>query len=187
MNAQTLIGHFRQYPILFICGFLSVGILAATYIRGMGLSETRDRLEQVARDGARMDDNVKNAVDLEAHLEAIREMTGEVSSRLVQPSELARNLQYFYRLESESGVTIRSLDQRGTPSRGGEDEEVPVYVPLRYDIAIEGTYADLLDFVYRLENGRHFARFTQFEIIRGQQGGSTVLQMAMNLELLAQP
>lgn len=186
MNTDTLIGHFRQFPTIFVCGILSVVVLAGIFVRGSGLSDSRDRLEQVSAEGARMDRNIQNAVELEEQLAAIREITGEVAARIVRPAELARNLQYFYRLESESGVTIRALDQRGVPAADPDDEEADddAYVPVRYEIAVEGTYPDLLDFAYRIENGRHFSRFTQFEILRAQRTDSTTLQIAMNLELL---
>jgi hypothetical protein len=186
MNISTIIARFRQYPTLFVCGLCSIVIILFIVARGSGLSDARTELQQMEREGARIDENIKNALDLERHLADLGELTEEVSVRLVNPAELARNLQYFYRLESESGVSITDLTQRGTPSPPTEGE-APEYVPVRYDIAVEGNYPNVLEFIYRVESGRHFARFTQMEIVRAQRPDSSAVRLAINLELLGRP
>ncbi len=186
MNISTIIARFRQYPTLFVCGLCSIVIILAIVVRGSGLSDVRTELQQMEREGARIDENIKNAVDLEQHLAALGELTDELSVRLVNPAELARNLQYFYRLESESAVSITDLTQRGTPSPPTEGEP-PEYVPVRYDIAVEGYYPNVLEFIHRVESGRHFARFTQMEIVRAQRTDSSAVRLAINLELLGRP
>ncbi len=188
MSAETVISTFKQYPTLILCGVLSVVVLVAIVVRGGGISDARERLDELTREGQRMDQNISHSVDLERHVAELRGMMGDVSARLVRSSELARNLQYFYRFESETGVSITSLDQRGRVEAGDDDEDDDgAYVPVRYELAIEGGFPDILEFVYRIENGRHFARFNQFEIVRGQRTDSMVMRMAMNLELLGRP
>ena len=186
MNISTIIARFRQFPTLFICGISSIVIILAIFVRGSGLTDARTELQQVEREGSRIDENIKNALDLERHLTDLRDLTEEVSARLVNPAELARNLQYFYRLESESGVSITDLTQSGTPSPPKEGD-LPEYVPVRYDIAVEGYYPNLLEFIHRVESGRHFARFTQLEIVRAQRTDSSAVRLAINLELLGRP
>ena len=186
MNLNNITARFRQYPTIFFCAALSLITLVAIFVRGTGLSEARAELEQVARESARIDGNIKNAVDIEEHLTALQEITEEVASRLIIPAELARNLQYFYRLETESRVRITDLNQRGTASTPAEGEQ-STYLPVRYEIAVEGQYLELLEFLHRIESGRHFARFNQLEIVRAQRTDSSAMRLAINLELLGRP
>ena len=186
MNLNSITARFRQYPTIFICGILSLMTLVAIFVRGAGLSEARTELEQAARDAARIDGNIKNAVDIEKHLTALKEVTEEAASRLIISAELARNLQYFYRLEAESRVRITDLNQRG-PASIPEEGSQPTYLPVRYEIAVEGQYLELLEFLYRIESGRHFARFNQLEIVRAQRTDSSAMRLAINLEVLGRP
>ena len=55
--------------------------------------------------------NLVNGSGLKEHVETITEKSAELESRLVRPAELAKNLQYFYRLEGETGAKLGELRQ----------------------------------------------------------------------------
>ncbi len=181
MNASVLIDKAKERPIVFVCAVLSLILVVAVFVRSGELSDARTSLESASREGTRINDNIKNSLNIGEHLDSIRAITHDVDDRLVRPSELARNLQYFYRLEDETGVRIASLDQRA--AAGGDS----VYLRVPYEMAVEGDFVNLVTFIHAVENGRHFARIRNFEIIRARQTESTLLSMAINLELLGRP
>ncbi len=187
MNLKELLIKGKQQPTFVACLILSIVLIAAIYMRGGEFSKAEERLNEVTREGTRIDDNIKNSVNLNSHLDSLRGISQDIKSRLIRPSELARNLQYFYRLESETGVAIASLNQRSLPPRDKDENDDNTYVPVGYEIAVQGDYADLLAFMHAIENGVHFARINSFEAIRSQrQDDATMMSLSLNLELLGQ-
>ncbi len=186
MSFNGLIAKGKERPTASVCAVLSVLLLLAVFVRAGALNDARESLDRISREGNRINDNIKNSLNIGEHLDAVQAVAQDVDARLVRPAELARNLQYFYRLEGQTGVRIASLDQRSVAARGEDEEGAGVYVRVPYEMAVEGEFTDLLTFVHAIENGRHFARIRNFEIIRARQTESTLLSMAMNLELLGQ-
>ncbi len=186
MNLNVLIAKFREHPVILVCAVLSIGLAAAIFVRGGTLADVRRDLDRVSAEGERIDENIKNSSNLSRHLDSLRSITQDVDTRLIRPSELARNLQYFYRLESETGVRIASLDQRGVPA-AGDNEDERVYVSVPYEMSVEGEFRDIISFIHTIENGVHFVRIRNFEIIRARQTESTLLSLAIRLELLGRP
>ena len=102
----------------------------------------------------------------------------EGEARLIRASDIGINQQYFYRLETESGVKLVDLRQgaRGTP-KGGT-------VPISFTVSAQGDYAQVLAFLRALENGAHFCRVQSGSCSGPRKGPVTV---ALNLELLGRP
>ena len=185
MNFNTITTCFREYPTICVCVVLSVFLLAGVVVRSGNLSDARESLELASREGTRIDDNIKNSLNLSEHLDSLRAVSENVDARLIRPAELARNLQYFYRMESETGVRITALDQRSARS-GGDDEEENVYLRVPYEMALSGEFGDVISFFHSVENGRHFARIRNFEITGSQRTETTALNMTLNIDLLGQ-
>ena len=102
--------------------------------------------------------------------------------------QLAINQQYFYRLESETGVKLLDLRQNPVPAaklgakNGG-------YLGVPYNISIQGTFPQVIAFLRRLEHGRHFTRFNTVSIAKsvGSEATADTLTVALNIELLGTP
>ena len=113
---QQLLAAVKAQPIGFGCGALAVVLGLAIYFRGGLLPEAEGLLDQNATLGERIDANLKNGVQLTEQLAAITAARKQIEARLVRPDELAKNQQFFYKLEAETGIKLIDLRQNQVPA-----------------------------------------------------------------------
>jgi hypothetical protein len=91
------------------------------------------------------------------------------------------NLQYFYRLETETGVKLLTLVQNPAPpikpgtkvSLGG----------IGFTLSFQGSYLTAMDFLRRVENGFHYSRTTSAGIatVAGNRAGPVTISLSLEL------
>lgn len=199
MNTQDLIAKAKQYPIASVALGLSLLLAAFFYIRGMSHSEDLARRDKANAEWQTIEENVlKNSVNLETHLEMAQRLSQDVKGRLIQPTELAQNYQYFYRLEATTGVKINSLQQQPPPPpapaaaapAGGERKSPappPLFSKVGYTLSVSGQFHQVLHFLHALENGEHFYHLNTFSIQRAAQADNRLLTATMSFHLLGTP
>lgn len=185
MTNAELGAFVRRNPISFGCGLLAVVLAVATYYRKDSLPEAQTLLDQRVKEGTRLDNNVRYGAQLTEQLATLTAAGREIQSHLVRGSELAGNLQYFYRLEAETGAKIIELRQNGVvpPPKGTK----ATYVGVSFTVSMQGDYPVVLDVLRRLENGNHFCRVTSVNVAPIGPDRATPLKLALGLELLGQP
>jgi hypothetical protein len=128
--------------------------------------------------------DVENSANLIEQYAALSKAAKELDSRLVRSVERPRNQQFFYALESETGMKEIGLQQGGANFRNGVGG-------LGFSITVEGDFHQILDFVGHLESGQHFYRLISASLSR--QGPSnpsasrTMINLMLNIELLGSP
>ena len=183
-NAQ-LLDLIKKNPISVACGLLVIILGVTTYFRWDYVPEAAKILEQKVAEGERLNANVNNAAQLPEHLAAITEARGEIEKRFVKGSELAKNLQYFYRLEAETGIKLLTLQQNPQPATKS-GAKIPLG-GVGFTVSFQGPYFTAMDYLRRLEGGFHFARITSAGIatIAGNRSGPVTV--SLTLELFGQP
>lgn len=198
MNANSLGTKFKTYPVAAIAGILALVVFGVLYFRWIGYPEQQRRLDDVSSEWLRMETNVfKNSVNLETHLANAEGISQDVSERLIRPSELARNYQYFYRMESLTGVKIESLQQvqapppaqppAGAARRAAAAAPPPAFSKVGYTMNVVGQFGDLLPFLHSIENGHHIARIKTFNLQRAAETESRMITISMQFDLLGHP
>jgi hypothetical protein len=196
MSAQDLIAKLKPYPFATAAIALSLVLAVAWYFRWMGMDEQVSRHQSLDTEWRKMEANVfKNSVNLETHLEKAKAASQDARNRLIQPSELARNYQYFYRLEAATGVRIVALQQQSPPppsaaASGGREAATappPLFSKVGYTLAVSGTFHQLLEFLHAVENGEHFYQLKTFGLQGASEPGSRLLTLTMNFDLLGTP
>lgn len=190
ITGQDLVVLFKKRPLPICCGILSVLLLAGTYYRNARTTELEGQLKQNEEEGKRLINNVRFGANLPEHYESLVAQTKQLESRLVRVNNLALNLQYFYRIITESGVTRLDARQTGvapSPPRGPK----PLYPPVGFTVSVKGDYRQIMDFVGRVESGAHFYRWNSCSISRGATEGGAgragALTLSLNLDLLGWP
>lgn len=183
------LGEFlKRYPIGVVCGALSAGALVGYLVRTSRASELGDHLKQVEAQTKEILGEVRNGTNLVEQYATLTAATKGLESRLMQATERARNQQYFYQVESETGVKEVSLqpanaDPKKDPGR--------LYQRIRFTITVEGDYRQVLDFVGRLESGQHFYRLISASVVRREDrsapGSGSLVDLTLSLELLGLP
>jgi hypothetical protein len=189
-TTKDVVAFLKKYPVAISCGVLSAVLLAGSYIRNSRASELVTLMRQKEEEGQKILDNIRDGTNLPEQFETLSAATKELEARLVHAPERARNQQYFYRIESDTGVKELSL-QPNPSSLAKQRGPKALYTGISYTITVQGDYRQILNFVGRLESGPHFYRPISASLSRpGQRGGpnsSSAISLSLTLELLGVP
>jgi hypothetical protein len=184
---KGIVTFLKKYPVAIGCGVLSVVLLAGSYIRNSRASDLVTLMRQKEEEGQKILDNIRNGTNLPEQFETLSAATKGLEARLVHAPERARNQQYFYRIESDTGVKELSL-QPNPASPAQQRGPKTLYTGISYTITVQGDYRQILNFVGHLESGPYFYRLISASVSRqGQRGGpnsSPTINLSLNLELL---
>lgn len=187
MTNQEFVALLKKNPISIGCGVLALALGAGLYVRSDRLPEATAQLEQVSSEGQRLAINIKNSAQLDEQAAAVAAADREIDPRLVRPGELAKNLQFFYRLETETATKLLDLRQNSVSARAAAAKTA--YIGVGYSVSVEGEYLPLLEFLRRLEGGPVYCRVLTANIARmgGDLERSGPLKLDLSLELLGKP
>jgi hypothetical protein len=110
-----------------------------------------------------------------------------VAARLVKPADVAVNLQYFLKMEADSGVKLSFKSPPPTRALKGS------YIAVPYSLDVQGTFKQAMTFVRKLETGDRFCRVLRATLRRdtGENTNSTkstdLIRVSLTIELLGQP
>ena len=181
MKAQNIVDFIKRYTIPCVSLAIIVVTLIVAYFRMDVNIELEGKYQTVSAEGATVMNNIVNGSGLEEHVETVRTQSTELESRLVRPAELAKNLQYFYRLEGETGGKLGELRQvplANIPSGKGS------FQPVQYSLVVTADFPVLIDYLHRLETGSSYYRMKNFSLQHSRESTRRMLVMAMNIELL---
>ncbi len=190
LRIQDFTTYLRRYPLAIGCGTLSAALLVGLFVRGGRSGELAALLKEKEQEGQRILDNVRDGSNFAEQYEAlVADMRG-LESRLIRSSERADNLQYFYRLESETGVKEISLQPvaPAAPDRRRPAAKT-LYTGVGFAVSVQGEYTQILKFIGRLESGPHFYRLVRASVGRNKGGGGPAgsLNLMLTVELLGLP
>ena len=190
MDTEQLVTSLKANPISVACGALALALAVGIYFRSDHVPDSEALLEQKASFGERLDANLKNGVQLADQLAAITAARKEVEARLIRPDELAKNLQFFYKLEADTGTKLIDSRQAQVTSGKPGAKAKTTYAGVGFAVSVRGDYVRLLDFLRRLESGQRFCRVltaTVTNIGGSDKERGNELTLTLSLELLGQP
>ncbi len=158
MNTEAIIAKLKQYPLAVVSVALALVLVAVIYLRSGRVPTLKENLEEKETSWSVIQNNDLRAVDMQKHIDKITAMSEEIDSRLLVPGDKAINYQYLFQIEQRSGVRLENLQQKPLV----EDEVSEHYAPIYYDLSASGTYKEILNFIYELQNGRFFTRIDRF-------------------------
>lgn len=184
MTSADIIGHIKKQPLGFGCGLLCLILAGVLYYRGSKIEENQTVFEAKSAEAAKITSNVSTSKNLSEQVQQVQALTKDLDARLVHAGQLAVNLQYFYKLEAETEVKLLNIAQNTFPKSIST-----TYAGVSYNMSVQGSYKQIMVFLNRLENGRHFCRFTSvvFAKMPGGDASQNAMTLTLNLELLGQP
>lgn len=178
----------RAYPVALVAGVLILVLAGVIFFRSSTLVSLNDELEQLDREWARMNTNLRRAPNLEADLASILTLKNSVRERVLDPDQRAINYDYFYSMERDSGVRVVTLNQSGVIETKGSSiagiTEFKKYRLVGYTISIEGEFDKIVKFLTALSNGHHLIRVSSFNVSRTQ---GAALSVNLQLQILGTP
>ncbi len=190
MTGADLIAFFKKQPIAVLGGLVVLLCVLDLYFRADARAETQTQFEAKEKELQIVDSNIRNGAALAEQTAAMQEAGRQFEARLIRASQLAVNLQVFYRLEAETGVKLLDVQQSAiaAPPRNAP---IKLYSPIPYSVSVQGAFDQVFDFVRRLETGPQFARFKQVTFIKATAGGENTSADGMivnfTLEFLGTP
>ncbi len=181
INAQTAAASIKKYPVLLVCSILSLAMGSALFFRSGLTAQIQMDLESVSKEVKRYSSNISNAAQLHEQSDFIFKANEAVKARTLSAESLAINLQYFYRLESETGV--KYLDLRPGGRSGAKATSKQSYVPLNYIVTIQGSFDQIMTYMRHIERGAYFARVNTASVT----GSGVAVTVNLNIDLLGSP
>lgn len=192
MTSADLLATMKKHPVGVACGLICVVCAGLLYFRADKIDESQAEYEAKSTEAAKILANVRNADKLPAQVAEIQALSKDMDSRLLRANQLAVNLQYFYKLEAETGVKLVDVRQNGLP-RGGKS----LYIGIPFTVSVQGSFKQVMAFIQNLENGTHFCHFSSVNFGKAAgnsetgraAGGADLsgLSVNINLELLGVP
>lgn len=151
MNAavEKILVWVKKNPLLAVC---SAGVLVASgiiFMRSGIVPEREAELEELKTNLAKLERNIANAAQLEAQVSQLRKINEEIKLSALVAGELARNQQYFFKLEADNNVKLLDVQQQGRPAPGRGP--APTYFPLGFSVNASGGYDNLLQLIRQTE------------------------------------
>src|SRR5689334_23370478 len=104
MSTEDLVALLKKHPIGVGCGLVSIICCVLLYTRSGNIAATQAELDASSAQASKMIANVRNSKGLSEQVAEIQALSKEMEARLMKAGQLAVNLQYFYKLETENEV-----------------------------------------------------------------------------------
>src|SRR5688572_26845351 len=104
MNTQDLVAAVKRNPISFGCGVLRLALIGAIYFRSDAIPAVEAALAEKSAQAEKIALNIKYSAQLKEQTDALVAANREIDTRIVRAGRLGVNTQYFYRIESLTGV-----------------------------------------------------------------------------------
>lgn len=180
IETKALAAAFKRQPIPASCGIVVVVLLVFGYFR-MGVVEEREAaLLEAEKVLSKLTNNITYSAQLDQHLAELRAVNEGFAATALKQGDVARNQQFFYRIESASGVRILELRALSVPSPA-KGAPVTFYQPLSYSLSVAGDYEKLLKFLRHLEQGATLGRVLSATLVHVEGPEQT---LNLNVEML---
>ena len=193
MTGADLLAMIKKQPLAFGCGLVVVASAAALFLRGDAVAEAHELFRSKDDEANKTEANARNTAGLAEAAAEMQEAAKQFESRLVRAPQLANNLQIFYRLESDTGIRLVDVRQAAVQApRPGAPRGA--YVPVPFTATVQGSYAQVNDFLRHVEAGPHFMRVTSFTLTKlagggtdGAPSGPDAVSANVQIEILGTP
>lgn len=194
MNKTVVINWLKSRIVVVSCiaaGVLFVGLSAYRYgdavLVDNELVSSQEKLDKMRRN-ARM--GLSLADDIE-RLDAFRKIA---DASLMDKSDKAANLAYFYEVGVRSGITVTRVDQRDVVAPQSKDKSEKnkkppapeTYGKLQFDIGLEGAFGSLLSYVDAVRVEHPLMRVDTFSIRPSSNASGRVEEASLVITILTE-
>jgi Tfp pilus assembly protein PilO len=189
---EQVVQLLKRYPLPTLCGACVLAAFLAAYFRMDAISAEEQQLETVTQELNRYGTNNKHGAQLQAQVSKLSGILQKVDERAPRLGSLASNLQYFYRLEADTGVRLNDVRQLSPELKKDKKTKSDTYVAIPFSLTMEGSFTQMLAYLRSIEAGIHFHAFKSVQVnpsvvSSGGESADLVLQMTIQVELLGTP
>ncbi len=185
MTNEELVAFVKKNPISVGCGAFALLVAVGIYFRSSEIPEAEALLAEKSAEAERYALNIKNSAQLKEQYEAVVAANKDVDTRIVRASQKGNNTQFFYKLQNDTGV--RLIDFRQSEALGTASKTKTTFTPIAFNVSVQGTLPQILDFLRQLEGGTHYSRILSASCTSSPTNRGGPLTLALSLELLGLP
>jgi Tfp pilus assembly protein PilO len=176
---EQLVATIRRHPLVISVIALLAVLGVANYFLWQQREEVTRRHDEVQRKGEAMLNALTDHSRITADLAAVKEAQQLIDRNLINEGSMAKNLGYFFQMETLSHVRISQLNQLvSQPSPEGNP-----FKAIPFSLRVTGSYSQVIRFLRELETGPRLLRVRTFGFARGE-AKNTGLSLDLTVELL---
>jgi Tfp pilus assembly protein PilE len=184
MTNEEFYAFAKKNPVTVVCAVITVLAVVGIYFRSGDFPEAEADLAQKSAAAERYALNIKYSAQLKEQLDAAVAANKQIEGRLTRASQQGINTQYFYKLQRETGVKLVSFAQAPTaPAKATKS----AYIPVAFNVSVQGSFPQILDFLRQLESGTHYVRVLTANCASNITARSSPLTLTLTLEMLGLP
>jgi hypothetical protein len=184
MSNQELFALIRKNAIFVACLVLSAIIGITWYLRSGLLPDEEKVLAEKSKQGELISANIEDSHQLKEQYAQIVDANQTIANRMIRTGQLAENLQYFYRLENETGTKLTGDPRPVVAAAVAKNAPKTTYTPVGFNLAVQGSYVQLIDLLRRLENGEHYCRVIACNMKPMGESRTSPMTLSLSIELL---
>ncbi|HVU18019.1 MAG TPA: type 4a pilus biogenesis protein PilO [Candidatus Didemnitutus sp.] len=168
-------------PVVTVLVTLFVVLLVANYFLWQQRHTVTLQHEEVVRRGLEVAKALTDQARTKTDLTQLQDALAQIDRSLVVEGEMEVNLGYFYKIERLSRVRLSQLNQLSAlPGPDGSP-----YRAVPFSMHVNGTYAQIMNFVHQLETGPRLVRIRTYSFVRSADVKSKNLDLDLTADLLA--
>lgn len=190
ISNDQLKAFLRKNPVSISCVALCAVLGGYAFYTSDDIPEAEAELQKQSETLERHTLNVTYSTHLRDQYDQLVAAGKAAEARMVRMTALADNQRLFYRLETKTGVKL--LDPRQNTTSGKLAPNT-TYMPISFEVSIQGTYDRCVNFLRELESGANYTRINSVFVQPtgatppGEDPSVAQLTMRINLDFLGMP
>ena len=180
---RQLLAAALARPIVTGLTAISLVLGAVNYFLWQQRHGVAFRHDELVQRGTEVAKALTEQARTKADLTTLEEALTQIDRNVISEGEMEVNLGYFYKMERLSRVRLSQLNQLSATGSadGGSFRAIP------FSMRVNGTYAEVMNFVHQLETGPRLARVRTYSFVRPLESKERTLDLDLTVELLSRP
>lgn len=186
---NELIEKFKKNPSLLISFVVLLVFIGFAFVRSNQLAKLSALETNLSQELDTISLNVKNSKNIEQDTEKLESLVSAINKHLFVVEERSTNIDFFYSFEERLNIVIsevRQLDAANPRFAQKGPDELKIYSVIDYSITVDGTFNEILRFLYEIYQIEAIARVTELDIEASDVDDSDSLSATIKVAVLAQ-
>lgn len=184
---NLIIDKLKEYPVAVISALVFIGCAVVVFMRGDLVAELSLRETELIAQIRTVNDNVIDSRNLEQDVESLQGYVAAIDERLFNRNERSINTAFFYSYEDKLDIIISNVSQLTDEDpaliKGGPNE-LSLHSGIVYEIRVDGTFQEILEFMYEIQQADALMRIANFEVYASTAVGAAPGTLSAKLHVV---
>ena len=184
---NLIIDKLRDYPIAVIGALVFVGCVAVVFVRGDVVADLSVQETELIARIQTINKNVIASKNLEQDVESLLGYVATIDARLFNRNERSINTAFFYSFENKLDIIISNVSQLTDEDPAlieGGPNELSLHSGIVYEIRVDGTFQEILEFMYEIQQADALMRIANFEVYASTAVGAAPGTLSAKLHVV---